>query len=195
MVDRKSIITVVIRLSQAIGLLATGGVVRPNRGLLMIALMVVTPFAAGAAGAATQVVQVQAKPVKPLTLTSVQNLDLGSIFLGPGTWSGATVAISRGGVFSCSSPKVTCAGTTKVATYSVSGSNNEVVRITAPNVTLTNQSDPNQTLTLVVDSPGTVTLDTGGKKGTDFSLGGSISLTSSTAGGLYSGTFNVTVDY
>jgi hypothetical protein len=172
--------------------------VRPNLRRLYLTICVllpVTALPAPAARAATVIAAVQAKPVKPLTLTSVQNLDLGSIFLGPGTWSGATVGISRNGVFSCSSPKVTCAGATQVATYSVSGSNNEVVRITAPNVILTNQSDPSQTLTLVVDSPGTVTLNTGGKKGTDFSLGGSIGLNSTTGGGLYSGTFNVTVDY
>ena len=68
-------------------------------------------------------------------------------------------------------------------------------KITAPNVVLTNQSDQTRTLTLVVDNPGSVTLQNGGKKGTDFSLGGSISLSSATAGGVYAGTFDVTVDY
>ena len=47
----------------------------------------------------------------------------------------------------------------------------------------------------MVDSPGTVTVDNGGKKGTTFNLGGSITLSSATAGGLYLGTFDVTVDY
>jgi hypothetical protein len=77
----------------------------------------------------------------------------------------------------------------------VTGTNNQVARITAPNVILTNQNDPTQTLTLVVDSPGSVTFNSSGKKGEVFSLGGSISLSSSTAGGVYTGTFNVTVDY
>jgi Domain of unknown function (DUF4402) len=40
-----------------------------------------------------------------------------------------------------------------------------------------------------------VTIDTGGKKGTNFSLGGSITVSSSTSGGVYAGTFDVTVDY
>jgi hypothetical protein len=48
---------------------------------------------------------------------------------------------------------------------------------------------------LVVDSPGSVLLTNSGPPGTDFSLGGSITLSSSTESGLYSGTFNVTVDY
>jgi hypothetical protein len=151
---------------------------------------------AGPAWAATtQVAKVSATVAKPLTLTRVQDLDLGTIILGPGNWSGVTVGISRVGVFSCGSANVTCIGATKVAKYSVTGSNNQVVRITAPNVTLTNQADPTRTLTLVVDSPGTLTLPNSGNNGVQFPLGGSISVSSSTAGGTYSGTFNVTVDY
>jgi hypothetical protein len=40
-----------------------------------------------------------------------------------------------------------------------------------------------------------VTLTNSGPPGSSFSLGGSISLSSTTAGGTYVGTFNVTVDY
>ena len=149
----------------------------------------------GPARAASAVIKVNAKPTKPLTLTSVQDLDLGTIVLGAGTWSGAKVSITQAGVFSCTSPNTTCTGVAQPAMYSVSGSNNEVVKITAPNVTLTNQADSTQTLVLTVDSPSTVTLATGGKKGTNFSVGGSLTLSSSTAGGLYTGTFDVTVDY
>jgi len=115
--------------------------------------------------------------------------------LGPGTWTGATVGISRTGTFTCTNANVTCSGVTKVAQYNVSGSNNNVVHITAPNVTLSNLSDPGQRLTLVVDAPTSVTLTNSGPPGTNFSLGGSITLTSTTAGGTYSGIFNVTVDY
>jgi hypothetical protein len=69
------------------------------------------------------------------------------------------------------------------------------VQITAPNVTLVNQSDPTKTLTLVTDAVASVTLTNSGPPGTNFNVGGSISLSSSTAAGTYSGTFNVTVDY
>lgn len=162
----------------------------------LAAAILITLFGvAPPARAATKVIPVSAKAVKPLTLSSVQDLQLGSIALGPGTWSKATIGISRTGTFSCADPNLTCTGVPQVASFNVSGSNNEVVRIVAPNVTLTNQSDPTQTLTLVVDSPAAVTLENGGKKGTTFSLGGSITLSSTTAGGLYTGTFNVTVDY
>jgi len=163
----------------------------------IIALLVALAAAATAdqAAAASAIIKVNAKATKPLTLTSIQDLDLGTIVLAPGTWSGATISISQAGVFRCTNPNTSCTGAPLVATYTVSGSNNETVKVTAPNVTLTNQSDPTQTLLLVVDSPSTVTLANGGKKGTNFSIGGSVTLSSSTAGGLYAGTFDVTVDY
>jgi hypothetical protein len=161
----------------------------------VIALLLALTARASEATAANAVVKVNAKATKPLSLSRVQDLDLGTIILAPGSWSGASVSITQAGVFRCTNPNTTCSGLPQTAAYAVSGSNNEVVRITAPNVTLTNQSDPTKTLTLVVDSPGTVTLDNGGKKGTTFNLGGSIALSSATAGGLYTGTFDVTVDY
>jgi hypothetical protein len=167
---------------------------RPGFTALFLAVAAVSA-AAPARAAPSGVVSVNASVVKPLILTWLQNLDLGSIVLGPGTWSGASVAISRAGAFSCTNANLTCSGATQVARYNVSGTNNQVVRISAPNVTLVNQSDPTKSLTLVVDSPGSVTLTNSGPPGTNFSLGGSIALSSSTAGGVYAGTFNVTVDY
>ncbi len=169
---------------------------RARAGLTTLLVTVAAVAAAAPARAAPGgVATVSATVVKPLTLSWVQSLDLGTIVLGNGTWSGATVGISRAGVFSCTNANVTCSGVTNVATYNVSGTNNQTVRITAPNVTLVNQSDPTKSLTLVVDSPGTILLTNSGQPGVNFSLGGSISLSSTTAGGVYSGTFNVTVDY
>ena len=167
----------------------------PRGGFIAAAVVLAALAAAGPARAAPPVATVSAKIVKPLTLKWVQNLDLGTVVLGPGTWSGATVQISRAGVFSCTNANVTCSGLTRVATYNVTGTTNQSARISAPNVTLVNQNDPSKTLTLVVDSPGTVVIPNAGNKGADFSLGGAITLSSSTAGGLYTGTFNVTVDY
>ena len=151
--------------------------------------------AAASARAANNVATVQANVVKPLILTWLQNLNLGTIALGPGTWSNATVGISKAGVFSCTNANLICTGATQVARYNVSGTNNRTVLISAPNVTLVNQGDPTKTLTMVVDNPGSALLTNSGPPGTNFSLGGSISLSSTTVSGTYSGTFNVTVDY
>jgi hypothetical protein len=145
--------------------------------------------------AATQNASVNATASKPLVIAKLQDLDLGTVTLGPGIWNNATVSISRGGVFSCGSANLTCTGAPAVAQYNVQGSKQQPVQISAPNVTLVNQSDPTQTLTLTVDSPGTVVLTNSGFPGSDFSLGGSVTLSSTTSGGVYVGTFNVTVDY
>jgi spore coat protein U-like protein len=145
--------------------------------------------------AATQSASVTANAVKPLVISKLQDLDFGSVTLGPGTWSNASVSLSQSGAFSCTSANVVCSGVTTVAQYNVQGSNKQTVRISAPNVTLVNQSDPTKTLTLVTDAPATILLTSSGIPGTNFSIGGSVTLSSTTAAGTYSGTFNVTVDY
>ena len=157
-------------------------------------------FVACAAGfgapaqAVTQTASVNANVVKPLTLVALQNLNLGTVTLPPGSWSGATVGISRAGVFSCSA-KVICTGAPTTARFNVTGSNRMTVLVTAPSVTLVNQDDNARTLTLTVDSPAQVTLPNSGNQGVLFDVGGSITLDSTTVGGTYSGTINVTVDY
>ena len=148
-----------------------------------------------AVAAPSQNAPVKASVVKPLVLSWVQDLSLGNILLKPGTWSGATVSITRGGSFSCTNPNTTCSGAVRAASYRVIGSNNQVVRISAPPVTLVHQSDSSKQLLLAVDSPGTITMPNSGQQGVVFSLGGSINLSSATAEGVYAGTFNVTVDY
>src|SRR5215213_6069552 len=95
--------------------------------------------------AATKVVEVSASVNKPLSFSRLQDLDLGTIALNPGTWSAATVAISRAGVFSCAAAKAVCAGATKPGMYNVQGTNKMVVRISAPDVTLVNQQNSSQT--------------------------------------------------
>jgi hypothetical protein len=153
-----------------------------------------TAALAAPAHAVTQSASVNAQVVKPLTLSALQDLKLGTITLGSGAWSGATVGISQAGVFTCNL-KVTCTGAPQVAQFNVTGTNKMVVLISAPNVTLVNQSNPAQTLSLLIDNPGQVTLPNAGQTGVNFNLGGSVTLSSTTPGGTYVGTINVTVNY
>jgi hypothetical protein len=176
-------------------IVAAGFAMKPLGRLLLTAAACSATVAARPAGAATQTASVNANVVRPLTLVSIQNLDLGTIALQAGTYSGISVGISRAGVFSCSSPYVICTGVTQVAKYNVTGSNKQVVLISAPNVTLVNQADPTKTLTMVVDKPASVTLTNSGQPGLDFALGGTLTLSSSTPTGDYVGTFQVTVNY
>ena len=142
---------------------------------------------------ATQNATATARIVKPLTLTSKQNLDLGTITLvGSGS---STVGISRAAVFSCPGVNVSCSGTSQVAVYTVTGVNNQSVNVTAPNFDLINQADTAQKLTLAVDAPATVALGNSGSAGTDFAIGGSVTVNGATPEGTYIGNFVVTVNY
>ena len=143
---------------------------------------------------ATVTAAANAKVVKPLVLKHVQDLDLGTVVLSTGTWSGATLQLTRAGARTCN-VRLICSGATQVATYNLQGSNNSNVRISAPNVTLVNQSDSTKTLIMTLDSPASIYLTNSGAPGQNFNIGGTVTLNSSTADGTYVGTFNVTVDY
>lgn len=167
---------------------------------MITALTVAIGLVAAIAGprpatAATVTASVNASASKPLLLSMLQDLDLGTVTLGPGVWSNATVSLSQAGVLTCASANIICSGATLVAQYNVQGSNQQVVRISVPNVTLVNQSDSTKTLVLTTDKPASVTLTNSGAPGTDFSIGGSVTLSSTTTVGTYAGTFNVTADY
>lgn len=167
---------------------------RHRQSLYAMAILCAS-LGAAPAGAATQVAQVNANVVKPVAIKWIQDFDLGTIILGTGTWTGATISLSQAGVLTCANVNVTCSGATSVAKYNVTGTNNMTVRISAPNVTLTNQADTSKTLTLTVSSPASVLLTSSGAPGITFPIGGSITVNSNTPSGLYRGTFNVTADY
>lgn len=160
----------------------------------IVAALVAATLPLAPAGATTIMASATASVVKPLSLTTVRNFDLGTITLGTGTWSNATVSLSKAGVFSCSANLV-CTGTHQVAQFNITGTKSHTVVISAPNVTLTNQSDSSKTLLLTLDAPSTITLTNSGTPGTNFSIGGSLTLSSTTADGTYWGTITVTANY
>jgi hypothetical protein len=149
------------------------------------ALAAVTPVAP------TKQATASAKIVKPLTISWVQDLDLGTITL-VGSAS-TTLGIAQDGTTSCPGTEVTCSGTMKVAKYHLTGVNNQVVNVTAGNVTMTNANSDQ--LLLSVDAPPSVTLPNSGASGTDFSIGGNVTVSGATPEGAYQGTFAVTVNY
>ena len=169
----------------------------------MIKFLGTTAAAAALALTATPAVAAPAQPdkqatatariIKPLTLVWVDDLDLGSITLvdaGP-----TTVGITRAGVFSCPGTAVTCSGATKVARYKITGTNNQTVTVNSGNVSMVNQLDASKTLLLTVDAPASVPLGNSGQAGTEFAIGGSVSVSGAAAEGTYIGTFAVTVNY
>ena len=165
------------------------------RPLSMLFAMLVAAAAAQQAAAVTQTAVVNASVSKPVEITALQGLDLGTVLLGPGVWSGATVSLSQAGVLTCTNPNLTCSGATMAGRFNVRGSNKMVVLISAPDVTLVNTADTSRTLRLVLSAPSQVTLTSSGAPGNDFNVGGSITLDSAVAAGDYTGIVNVTAEY
>ena len=141
-----------------------------------------------------------ARIVQPLSIVWAQDLDLGTIVLsGTGPYT-QTVGITQAGVFSCGGANLTCSGTTGGATtarYTATGTRDQTLTITvSPTIALanlTNTTAPNLTLTVDAPAVGSVVLDNTGN--TSFDLGGSISVSDTTADGVYQGSFDVSADY
>lgn len=159
-----------------------------------LALLTLTPSPVGAVTPATQATAT-AKIYRPLAISSVQNLNFGTIVLSGASFSGEVVSISQAGALTCgSNPGVvlTCTGTPQAAQYKLVGTNNSTVTITCPGFNLTGPG----TLAFTPSAPATVNLGaTGSTTGFSFSIGGSITLSSTTPDGVYSGSFQVTADY
>ncbi len=139
-----------------------------------------------------------ARIIKPLVLEHRADLDFGTIVLsGAGAWTGAVIDIDQDGTFTCLDANVVCSGTNSEAVYNLQGTNQQDVDITvSPTVNLVNQTDGTAPdLVMTVDAPATVTLTTSGVAGTDFGIGGTISVDSTTVDGVYEGVFDVTADY
>lgn len=165
-----------------------------NKSLLITALAATAVAATSANAAPTSVsngpVQAHATIVKPLTLTKVSDMDFGSIVVQ----DNGTASLSNSGTLTCPAT-LTCAGTGTPAEYTVTGTNNQVVYITAPDVTLTNTGNPGTPLTLVLTGPSQITLPNSGASGINFKLGGDLAIAASTKEGVYQGDLAVTVNY
>jgi hypothetical protein len=137
-------------------------------------------------------VQAHAQIVKPLTLAKKTDLDMGTITV----LDTGDAVLTDTGTITCNGG-LTCSGTVSPATYTVTGTNNQVVTITKPPVTLTN-TDPTMggtPLTLTLTGVSTVQLTNAGAPGTDFKLGGTMTVPASTKEGTYQGDLAVTVNY
>ena len=160
-------------------------------GALAALALTSTPAFAQAVPATTDATAT-ARIVQPLTLNRFRDLDLGTIVLGPGTYTD-TVSIDQAGNFACGA-NLTCSGTQQTAQYDATGTMNQALTVTvASTLDLVNQTQASPDLTLTVDAPPTVTLDATGA--VRFDIGGSIQVSDGTADGVYTGTFAVEADY
>jgi hypothetical protein len=160
-----------------------------------VAALALTATEAAAAPVSAQTnATAKARILKPLVLKSTANFDLGIIVLaGSGAYT-ATVSLDRANTFNCdgNSGNVVCSAAHTRATYNVAGTQGQSVTIASGPVSMTNGTD---TLTLTPDHNTTVALANSGAPGTDFFVGGSLSVPSTTSDGVYTGTFALTADY
>lgn len=162
---------------------------------LTIAGVAAIALAGTAAYAATGTSSSSANVLTQVTLTKTADLNFGTIVNSP---AAATVVISPAGARTCGTGLV-CTGTVSAAAFGISGSKNQVVRMTVPaSVTLSSGTtgtvgtNDTMTATLLSSAPST-TLSAGGTS--SFSVGGTLSVGANQSDGVYAGTFNVTVDY
>lgn len=167
-----------------------------NKALIVAGAVSALAFTTGANAApvsATTDATATARIYTPITLTSSQNLDLGTIVLsGTGPYTD-TVEIDQSGTFTCGT-NVTCSGTTSEAVYDATGTRDQTLTISvASTLDLVNQTQVSPDLVMTVDAPASVVLD--GTGNVSFGIGGSIQVSDTTADGVYEGTFAVTADY
>lgn len=128
---------------------------------------------------------------KPLVITSLQPMDLGTIIMttAPGPH---TVRLSRAGILTCPAA-LTCNGAVQAASYNITGSHKQTVTIQAPDFDMVN-AVTGAAIRFYPDAPASIALPNSGNKGTDFSVGGSMTIPVG-AEGTYEGTITITADY
>jgi len=164
--------------------------------LAAAATLAATP-ALAAPVSATPKAKASAKIVKPLTLVAQRDLDFGTIVNGLPLAGTRTITVSNAGVRGgCDATVVVCSGTATSAQYQVTGTNNMTVNVDTTGSNLTNTtSGGSETIAFTPDADFTLALGNSGAAGVPFTLGGSITISDATVGGLYVGDIEVTVDY
>ena len=134
-----------------------------------------------------------ARIVKPLTLTATGALNFGVVVIpAGGVTADRTVTLNTDTTITCDTELV-CAANGTIPTYNVAGTQGQTVTIIKTASSLTGSNGGSLQLTPIGQA--NVVLANSGAPGSDFPIGGSILITSSTVDGLYTGTVNVTVDY
>jgi hypothetical protein len=164
------------------------------RWLALLLFVVAAPVAAQSGSVTNVSTTANVKVLRPLQLTTLRNLDFGTIVIETIT-SNQIVSVNSSGRSCGSGGQLTCTGLFTTAEFQVTGTNNQVVTIRSatPTTILTNAAG--QTLTLTPQVPPSLTLPNSGVPGSTFQVGGSLVITPTTPPGLYSGTIDIQVAY
>jgi len=155
----------------------------------LVALATLAAAAAPATAATTSAVT-SVNVVKPVSMSKIQDMDFGTL-----TFAGFTgtrsIVLSRLGGVTCATD-IVCGGATRQARFNVQGTNKLVVLLTYTSGSLSNGSD---TIPFTADGQSSVTLTNTGAPGNNFDVSGTITVSSTTVGGVYAGTMTVTGEY
>jgi len=136
-----------------------------------------------------------ARIYRPVTITKTQDLDFGTIVLVGGSFTNEIVTVGTSGAVTCGSGagNLSCGGSPTAARFLLIGTNNALVTVSSPAFSLSGPA----TLTVTPTSTSQVVNlgATGSTVGVNVNLGGSISLSSTTLEGTYSGIWTVTAEY
>lgn len=160
------------------------------KAALASSVLAASVMGANAAHAATASADARANILEQVTVTNTSDLDFATIVTGV---SAGTVVVDSAGAATCSATLV-CSGTTTAAGFSVVGTTGQTVTIDADATsTLTNIGGNAMVATLTESA---TTMSISGVAATDvFTVGGSLAVGAGQADGVYTGTFDVTVNY
>jgi hypothetical protein len=132
--------------------------------------------------------------IQPITLTQGTGLAFGTI-VRPGAGTGTVTIDATTGTRTVANGVVALASTTSRGVYTVNGEGGQTFSIAVPaNFNLTGPSTIPVTLT-PTGSTGTLSNALGTAGTASFGVGGNFSIANTTATGVYSGTYAVTVAY
>jgi len=149
-----------------------------------------------AAPAGNSSFKANAKIVKPVTMAKVTDLDFGTTVMNSSLTSATvTVGNATGSTAVCSSAQLTCSGGFPASFNLTSGVGGQTIQISFPGapVTLDHASIVGASVPFSVAAVSDVLLNASGAG--SFNVGGQITVSSSTADGLYSATVNVEANY
>ena len=172
-------------------------------GMVVISIALFTTTSVAQTSATVAATAAGAKLIVPMTLTQTAPLHFGTINILTG--AGGTVELpsnSATRVFSAGVVASTVAPVATNAAYNVTGTNSATYALTLPATVVVTATVGTATMTisaLTARFNGAVAdavVSTLSATGTDnFTVGGTLTVTAAQAGGVYAGTFPVTVDY
>ena len=157
---------------------------------VLAAAVALTVAVATPAHAATITAVTSANVVKQVALAKLQDMDFGTLTFA-GFAGNRTITMSRLGVLTCAAD-IVCSGVAKLARFNVQGTNKLTVLLTYTGGTLSNGTD---SIPFTANGPATITMANSGAPGTDFDVGGTLDISPTLVGGVYTGTMTVTAEY